>query len=55
MRITQDRVVHEVGTSADESSSDEDGIDMLAGEYAATETPPTVLSRSTIRLVSYLN
>ena len=50
-RVTQETIVHEIGTSEDESS--DDGSDHLSGEYVSEDSPPTLLSRTTIRLLNH--
>ncbi len=52
-RVTQETIVHEIGTSEDESS--DDGSDHLSGEYVSEDSPPTLLSRTTIRLLNHWN
>ena len=49
-RMTQERIQHEIGTSEDESDEDEEDDDPLLGEYDKGSKPPSLLSRTTIRL-----
>ena len=49
-RMTQERIQHEIGTSEDESDENEVDDDTLLGEYDEGSKPPSLLSRTTIRL-----